>query len=69
MCTIGLDMSVEKFSCVDISPLISILDCIGNLYALGARCAEQEYASNLRSFKLLNQELVRVFGSLNNQLL
>lgn len=69
MRAIGCDMISEKFSRVDSFPVISVFDCVGNLCAVGARSAEQENASNLLSFKLLNQELVRVLGSLNNQLL
>ena len=69
MRALGRDVISEKFSSVDSFPLKSIFECVGNLRAIGAGCAEQENASNLLSLKLLNQELVRVRGSLNNQLL
>ena len=69
MRALGCDMISEKFSCVDSFPIISIFECIGDLCAAGTRCAEQENTSNLLSFEFLNQKLVRVLGSLNNQLL
>ena len=69
MWTIFCDMFVEKLTSVDNFPIEIIFDRIGGLHVVRPRRSDHENASNLVSFQLLNQELVGVFGALNNELL